>query len=93
MHHDDEGRNPDYDDDDYESVRSSSSSSRSRSHSKSNSSDYTSESSESIEVDDETLYTLVWKDHIKIKLDKEVSVKIVDFGNACWTHKHFTDNI
>jgi serine/threonine-protein kinase SRPK3 len=19
--------------------------------------------------------------------------KIVDFGNACWTHKHFTDDI
>jgi serine/threonine-protein kinase SRPK3 len=23
----------------------------------------------------------------------EYSVKIVDFGNACWTHKHFTDDI
>ena len=21
------------------------------------------------------------------------SVKLVDFGNACWTHKHFTDDI
>ena len=23
----------------------------------------------------------------------EYAVKIVDFGNACWTHKHFTDDI
>ena len=22
-----------------------------------------------------------------------MSAKIVDFGNACWTHKHFTDDI
>lgn len=34
-----------------------------------------------------------WKDHIKLKLDRDISIKIVDFGNACWTHKHFTDNI
>ena len=23
----------------------------------------------------------------------QISCKIVDFGNACWTHKHFTDDI
>ena len=22
-----------------------------------------------------------------------MKIKIVDFGNACWTNKHFTDNI
>ncbi|CAD8194694.1 unnamed protein product [Paramecium pentaurelia] len=49
--------------------------------------------SESNEIDEETLYTLKWKEHIKIKLDRDLSIKIVDFGNACWTHKHFTDNI
>lgn len=26
-------------------------------------------------------------------LDRRLKTKIVDFGNACWTHKHFTDNI
>ncbi|CAK84793.1 unnamed protein product, partial (macronuclear) [Paramecium tetraurelia] len=56
-------------------------------------SDEESEESESKEVDEETLYTLKWKEHIKIKLDRDLSIKIVDFGNACWTHKHFTDNI
>jgi len=38
-------------------------------------------------------YTLKWKDHINVKLDKDIRVKIVDFGNGCWVHKHFTDNI
>jgi serine/threonine protein kinase len=28
-----------------------------------------------------------------IKLDREFQIKIVDFGNACWTHKKFTDSI
>ncbi|CAD8211168.1 unnamed protein product [Paramecium pentaurelia] len=56
-------------------------------------SDDQSDESESNEVDEETLYTLKWKEHIKIKLDRDLSIKIVDFGNACWTHKHFTDNI
>ncbi|CAD8200635.1 unnamed protein product [Paramecium octaurelia] len=56
-------------------------------------SDEESEESESNEVDEEALYTLKWKEHIKIKLDRDLSIKIVDFGNACWTNKHFTDNI
>lgn len=34
-----------------------------------------------------------WKDHINVRLDKNVAIKIVDFGNACWVNKHFTDNI
>mmetsp|Transcript_38712 Transcript_38712/g.34412 ORF Transcript_38712/g.34412 Transcript_38712/m.34412 type:complete len:242 (+) Transcript_38712:2-727(+) len=34
-----------------------------------------------------------WKDHIDIRLDEDIRIKIVDFGNACWTDKHFTDNI
>lgn len=38
-------------------------------------------------------YTLKWKGHINVKLDKNTRIKIVDFGNACWVHKHFTDNI
>lgn len=44
-------------------------------------------------VDEATLYTLKWKEHILIQLDRELQIKIVDFGNACWTHKKFTDNI
>lgn len=28
-----------------------------------------------------------------IPLDINLRIKIVDFGNACWTHKHFTNNI
>ncbi len=38
-------------------------------------------------------YNLKWKDHINVRLDKDIKVKIVDFGNGCWVHKHFTDNI
>lgn len=43
--------------------------------------------------DEDWLFNFMWKDHINVKLDKNVRIKIVDFGNACWTHKHFTDNI
>jgi serine/threonine-protein kinase SRPK1 len=38
-------------------------------------------------------YYLNWKKGIKVRLDENIKIKIVDFGNACWTHKHFTDNI
>ena len=38
-------------------------------------------------------YYLNWKKGIKVRLDKNIKIKLVDFGNACWTHKHFTDNI
>ena len=38
-------------------------------------------------------FTFRWKDTVDVTLDEEVRVKIVDFGNACWTYKHFTDNI
>ena len=34
-----------------------------------------------------------WKDNVEVTLDENIKVKIVDFGNACWTYKHFTDNI
>ena len=27
------------------------------------------------------------------KIDENVRVKIVDLGNACWTHHHFTSKI
>lgn len=36
---------------------------------------------------------LRWKENILIPLDSHLRIKIVDFGNACWTTKHFTDNI
>lgn len=36
---------------------------------------------------------LIWKENICIPLDNNLRIKIVDFGNACWTHKHFTNNI
>ena len=36
---------------------------------------------------------LRWKDNILISLDNNLRIKIVDFGNGCWTHKHFTNNI
>lgn len=39
------------------------------------------------------LYTLVWKDTVKIPIDYKLKIKIVDFGNGCWITKHFTDNI
>ena len=42
---------------------------------------------------DDWCYTLKWKDHINVRLDKNIRIKIVDFGNGCWVHKHFTDNI
>jgi len=38
-------------------------------------------------------YKMKWKGNIKVKLDQNVRIKIVDFGNACYSHKHFTDNI
>ncbi len=34
-----------------------------------------------------------WKKGIKVRIDHNIKIKIVDFGNACWTKKHFTDNI
>ena len=37
--------------------------------------------------------TLRWKENILIPLDENLRIKIVDFGNGCWTHKHFTNNI
>ena len=34
------------------------------------------------------------KEHIRgPKIDEKVRVKIVDLGNACWTHHHFTSKI
>ncbi len=36
---------------------------------------------------------LCWKDNILIPLDNNLLIKLVDFGNGCWTHKHFTNNI
>ena len=34
-----------------------------------------------------------WKNDIDVTITENIKIKIVDFGNACWTHKHFTDNI
>ena len=28
-------------------------------------------------------YCMVWKNDIKIKIDENIKIKIVDFGNAC----------
>lgn len=36
---------------------------------------------------------LCWKDHILIPLDEKIRIKLVDFGNACWVNKHFTERI
>ena len=36
---------------------------------------------------------LRWKDHVLIHLDERIRIKLVDFGNGCWTEKHFTDRI
>ncbi|KRX00352.1 Protein kinase-like domain [Pseudocohnilembus persalinus] len=47
----------------------------------------------SSEGSDSDLYTLNWKNNIKIPLDKNLKIKIVDFGNACWGNEHFTDRI
>jgi len=38
-------------------------------------------------------YYYQWKEHIKVLIDEDIKIKIVDFGNACWTYKRFTDNI
>ena len=38
-------------------------------------------------------FTFYWKGKVKVVLNKDIKIKIVDFGNACWTNKHFTDNI
>jgi transcription initiation factor TFIID subunit TAF12 len=36
---------------------------------------------------------LLWKESIQIPLDDSLKIKILDFGNGCWTSKHFTQNI
>eukprot|EP00794_Sanderia_malayensis_P005974 gene5974-6670_t len=33
------------------------------------------------------------KDSIPVRLDKDMKVKIADLGNACWTNRHFTEEI
>jgi serine/threonine protein kinase len=38
-------------------------------------------------------FVFYWKDKMKVTLNENIRIKIVDFGNACWTFKHFTDNI
>ena len=30
---------------------------------------------------------------MKIPLDQNTKIKIIDFGNGCWVNKHFTQNI
>ena len=35
---------------------------------------------------------LEWKS-VKIKLNNKLFFKIVDMGNACFTHKHYTEDI
>lgn len=36
---------------------------------------------------------LKWKGCVQYDLTKDIGIKIVDFGNACYIDKHFTDNI
>ena len=38
-------------------------------------------------------FVFFWKDKVKVSINESIKIKIVDFGNACWTFKHFTDNI
>jgi len=38
-------------------------------------------------------YVMKWKDKINVKIDEDIKIRIVDFGNGCWVDKHFTDNI
>lgn len=42
---------------------------------------------------DGTNFVFKWKDSVDIFIDQDVKIKIVDFGNACWTYHHFTGNI
>jgi hypothetical protein len=28
---------------------------------------------------------MIWKNNIKIKIDENIKIKIVDYGNACYT--------
>jgi hypothetical protein len=54
--------------------------------------DESGDSSESPGEKGEDEADFVWSDsnNIRVKMDASLSVKIVDFGNACWEHKHFT---
>ena len=38
-------------------------------------------------------YTYYWKEKVKVLLNENLKIKLVDLGNACWIKKHFTDNI
>ena len=41
----------------------------------------------------ENLYTLIWKEDNIVELNDKLNFKLVDFGNACWVNKHFTERI
>ena len=43
--------------------------------------------------EEQSEYLFYWKDKVKVVLNDNINIKIVDFGNACWTFKHFTENI
>ena len=38
-------------------------------------------------------YTYLWKNKVEVKIDENINICIVDFGNGCWTYKHYTDSI
>lgn len=38
-------------------------------------------------------FLFYWKEKVKVVLNEDIKIRTVDFGNACWTTKHFTDNI
>ena len=46
---------------------------------------------ESVSSKEDQFFT--WKDEIQISLDKDMKIKLLDFGNACWKETHFTQNI
>ena len=39
------------------------------------------------------LYNLIWKNDVIVELNEKLIFKLVDFGNACWGNKHFTERI
>lgn len=38
-------------------------------------------------------FVFYWKEKVKVEFNENIRIRIVDFGNACWTFKHYTDNI
>ena len=39
------------------------------------------------------IYNNRWKKCVSIDLNSEFQIVLVDFGNACWINKHFSEKI